>query len=281
MSSTTHDAIALIAAAPAHTRARLVNDFIADRMGSFRRIASALCRNFGVAPGQYLEDFSQMVCVEAYTMLTEQLEETGTGSEIMNFEGLLHHRARQVVRTYLDTDDAPATEMTSIMRRKRVLKATRDEMAQNLGRVPTDREVVDEHNDRMHRQRANPAKQGVLASVNDFQTFRTTAEIGDHDFSQPIDMDCVLHPVEGPQVVKMIVERTRQYSEQLGWCAELWLAGVYDRGEDDAPRYNDSPKEIAETMGVTAATVRNYIRKIKEHAMVIVAEEFGITEDTV
>jgi hypothetical protein len=99
------------------------------------------------------------------------------------------------------------------------------------------------HNTRMWENRANPVKQGVIASVEDLRVSRAQDDIDDHDYSAPIDTDFVLHPVEGPRFIQLIVERTSAYNERLGKAAELWLSGLYSEvHEPGSPRSTRSPK---------------------------------------
>jgi hypothetical protein len=274
MSENTRDAVRAIAAADGRARENLIHEFMRSRMGLFNRIGWSLCRNFGVNPAQHGEDFASMVSQEAYVMLTEQIADDEALEQVQVWEAMLKLRSKQLVRNFLDKEMAPATEMSSTFRRVRMLNQTRDEMRLALSREPTDNEVVTEHNTRMYANRSNPVKQGVLATVDDLSVYRATADVDNHDYEQPIDTEFVLHPVEGPKFIKLLVEKTSEYNERLGEAAELWLSGLYSGSGEIG-----TPEKIAEAMGVSQSTARSYIRKIKEHAVIVASEAFGITAD--
>jgi hypothetical protein len=274
MSENTRDAVRAIAAAQGRARDNLIHEFMRSRMGLFNRIGWSLCRNFGVNPAQHGEDFASMVSQEAYVMLTEQIADDEALEQVHVWEAMLKLRSKQLVRNFLDKDMAPATEMSSTFRRVRMLNQTRDEMRLALSREPTDDEVVKEHNTRMYANRSNPVKQGVLATVDDLSVYRATADVDNHDYEQPIDTEFVLHPVEGPKFIKLLVEKTSEYNERLGEAADLWLSGLYSGSGEIG-----TPEKIAEALGVSQSTARSYIRKIKEHAVIVASEAFGITAD--
>ena len=276
MSENTHDVIRSIAAATGRTRENMIDDFIRARLGLFKQIAWGLCRRFGHDPAQHVDDFSSIVSMTAFKMLTEGLDDDEMLESVNNWEGMLRVQARAAVRNYIDKEGAPMAEMTSALRRKRLLDATRDEIRRELGREPSPQEIVDTHNARMHENRANPVKQGVIATVEDLRVSRIHDDVDDHDYAAPIDTDFILHPVEGPRFVKLIVERTGSYNERLGQAAELWLSGLYREGQ---PPRIATVEEISEALDVSASTARSYVRKIKEYAVLVAREEFAITED--
>lgn len=278
MSENTHDAIRRIAAATGRLRQRMIEDFFASRRGLFNQIGFSLCRNFGVAVSQHGEDFASIVAREAWVMLSEQLEDPSQLEQVNVWEAMLKLRSKQIVKNFLDKDMSPAAEMSSTWRRVRLLNQTRDEMRIALHREPTDEEIVTTHNTRMRANRANPVKQGVIATVDDLHVWRASADVEDHDRAGTIDAEFVLHPVEGPKFIKLLVERTTEYNERLGEAAELWLSGLY---RTDGPPVIRTPEEIAEALDVSRSTARSYIRKIKEYAVVVASEAFGITADDV
>lgn len=278
LSENTRDVIRGISAASGGRRETLVNQFIADRWGLFRQIAWSLCRNFGVSVDGNGDDFTSMVAEEAYRMLTEHLEDDEKLESVEVWEGMLKVRSRQKVRNYLDRDAAPAAEMTSALRRVRLLNQTRDAMRMELHREPTDREVVETHNEKMNASRSNAVKQGVIATVEDLQTYRVCADVDDHDRAEPLDTEFVLHPVEGPRFIKLLIARTSEYNDRLGDAARIWLGGLY--GGDHPPRIA-SIAEISDALGVSRSTARAYVRKIKEYAVTVVQDEFGITESDI
>lgn len=278
MSENTHDAVRAIAAAAGRQRENMIEDFFAARQGLFNQIGFSLCRNFGVAASQHGEDFASIVAREAWVMLSEQLADPEQLEQVNVWEAMLKLRSKQIVKNYLDKDMSPAAEMSSTWRRVRLLNQTRDEMRLALHREPTDEEIVTTHNTRMRANRANPVKQGVIATVDDLHVWRASADVDDHDRAESVDVDFVLHPVEGPKFIQLLVERTSEYNDRLGEAAELWLSGLY---RTDGPPLIRTPEEIAEALNVSKSTARSYIRKIKEYAVVVASEAFGITADDI
>ncbi|HEX9229283.1 MAG TPA: hypothetical protein VF885_21995 [Arthrobacter sp.] len=276
MSENTRDAVRAIADAPPHRRTAMINDFISDRMTLFKQISRWLCRNFGQSYENHGEDFASMVSMEAFKMLSEQISDEEQLERVEVWEGMLRVRSRQIIRNFLDKEMAPAADMSPTLRRVRLLNQTRDEMARETGRFPTDAEVVEAHNTKMRAQRVNPVKQGVIATVEDLQVFRQCADVQDHDYSAPIDTDFVLHPVEGPRFIELLVARTTAYNERLGEAARLWLSGLYAEGE---PPKIATVEEIADALGVSQSTARAYVRKIKDYAITVAREEFDIGQD--
>ena len=278
MSENTRDAVRAIAAAPAHRQANMINDFLAARMGLFRSIARHLCVKYGASIPDHIEDFASLVSMDAYKLVMKQIADPVELERVEVWEAMLRVISRATVRGYLDKDGTPGSGMSSTMRRVRLLNATREAMRRDEGREPTDQEVVDTHNALMWKNRADPVKQGVIATVADLSVHRESVDVTDYDqdCSQPIDTEFVLHPVEGPRFIKTLVARTAEYNPTLGTAADLWLSGLY--AEDRAPRIA-TVKEIAEAMDVTEAQARSFVRKIKEHAIRVAEEVFGITAD--
>lgn len=278
MSENTRDAVRAIAAAPAHRQATLINDFLAARMGLFRSIARHHCIKYGVSVADNVEDLTSLVSLDAYKLVMKQIADPVELERVEVWEAMLRVISRSTVRGYLDKDGTPGSGMSSTMRRIRLLHATREAMRRDEGREPTDQEVVDAHNALMRKNRADPVKQGVIATVADLAVHRESVDVTDYDqdCSQPIDTEFVLHPVEGPRFIRTLVTRMAEYNPTLGTAADLWLSGLY--AEDQEPRVA-TVREIAEAMGVTEAQARSFIRKIKEHAIKVASEVFGITAD--
>lgn len=278
MSENTRDAIRAIAEAPVHRQKEMINDFMSVRMGLFRSIARHHCLRYGVSVADNVEDFTSLVSIDAFKMLKKQIEDPDELERIEVWEAMLRLTSRSTVRGHMDKDATPGSGMTSAMRRIRLLNQTREMMRRNEGREPTDQEIVDTHNALMRQNRSNPVKQGMIATVADLSVHRESTDITeyDQDYSQPIDSEFVLHPVEGPKFIKLLVARTAEYNAMLGQVAELWLSGLYAEGVE--PRIA-TVKEIAAAMGITDAAARSHVRKIKEHAVEVASEVFGITVD--
>lgn len=273
MSENTHEMVRAIAASSGTEQTNLIHAFMKSRWGLFKQISWSLCRNFGVSVDVNGEDFTSLIAEDAYKMLTEQINDDEKLERVENWEGMLKVRSRQVVRNFLDKEMAPAAEMTSTLRRVRLLNQTRDLMRLEAGTEPADRDVVEVHNAKMWATRSNPVKQGVLATVEDLQVYRACADVEDHDHTEPIDTEFVLHPVEGPKFIRLLVDKTAAHNERLGQAAGLWLSGLY---REDGPPVIGTVEEIAEALDVSKSTARAYIRKIKDFAVIVFQDEFDI-----
>ncbi|GAB4098644.1 hypothetical protein [Sinomonas halotolerans] len=254
-------------------RRELVEAFLRGRWTQFGQIARWLCRNFGVDPAVYAEDFHSMVSIEAYAMLIEQLDPEDARERVVSFDGLLRVRARAAVRSWLDTEAAPASHMSTALRRRRMLGAVRDELRAARNEEPADSEVVREHNRRMAETRSDPARQGVLATVADLAVTRRTEELPEREPPCP-EPDWTLHPAEGPAIVRRIIARAHEHGPALGHTAELWLSPLYSSTGPGEPL---EVPVIAAALGLSRTAARARLARLRTLAAEVAAHEFGIT----
>lgn len=269
----THAELWGIAAETGSRRTAARDEFIGSREQLFKTIARRLCRNFGIQIALHMDDVQQIVAMEAIAWVDEMMENPESIDEIMNWEGMLHARAKASVRSWHDSNLSPASGMISVNRRIRVLNQVRDEM-RAAGSEPTDHEVVDEHNRRMRAARKDPARQGMIATIEDLRLAATAANIDDHDRMGPMEDGCVLHPAEGPEFVRSVVEAARGKSEIVSKVAETWLSGVYS---GEGAEQVLSAAEVAERLDISRSSAASHIRFVKALAVQILAEDLGIT----
>lgn len=269
----THAELWEIANAFGQARVSERDRFIESRTKLFRGIAFRLCRNFGIQVALHLDDVQQIVAMEAVAWVDELAADPGKIDAVINWEGLLHVRAKASVRSWHDTNLSPASGMVSVNRRIRVLNQVRDEI-RAAGSEPTDHEVVEEHNRRMRASRKDPARQGMIATVEDLRLAATAANIDDHDRMGPMEDGCVLHPSEGPEFVRSVVEAARGRSELVSKVAEAWLSGVYSGSGAEQVL---SVSEVADALKISRSAASEHIRYVKALAATILAEDLGIT----
>lgn len=98
---------------------------------------------------------------------------------------------------------------------------------------------------------------------------------------EPIDRDlpasgpeeCLLHPAEGPALVRTVIERARSIGGVTADVAEAWLCRVHD--PEGAPRLL-SPREVAERLDLPQESAAAQVRKVRTLAQRVLAEELGV-----
>lgn len=269
----THQMIWEIVLAEGSEQIRARDEFIESRGKLFRNIAFRLCRNFGIQKALHLDDVVQIVAMEAVAWVDELIAEPKEINKVVNWEGMLHVRARASVRAWNDMNLSPASGMISVSRRVRALNQLRDEM-RSTGNEPTDREVVEAHNEKMRATRKDPARQGMLATVDDLHLAATAADIDDHDRMGPMEDGCLLHPAEGPEFVKSVVEAAAGRGETVARVAAVWLSGVYS---GEGAEQVLTVAEVASELKISRSTASAHIRFVKGLARTILADDLGIT----
>jgi hypothetical protein len=206
----TAEEIAAIAAASGHAREVLINDFMTRRMDLFRRFAVGLTRRLGVHPDSR-EDIAQLVAETAYLMLRN----VNAKALPTRWEGLLYVTANSRVRSYLESGAyTPASGMTSRTRRASKLAYTQGKLQSDLGREPTDAEVVHAWNAEAHERYADAVRQGMVASEADLVP--TTSRDIDNAVLPVLDLrdDFVLHPAESSGFVASVIRACEQVSQR-------------------------------------------------------------------
>lgn len=293
----------IVAAQEGPSREGLIDIFMRDRMVTFRQIARKICRNYSYSVANDLGDIESMVAQQALKMIRLAIEDVTELDKVnYSWEGLLFSKSRQMVRQFMDREMMPATEMTGIIRRQRSLQETRDAMRIAMQSEPTNAEVVTEHNEKMYRNRSNPVKQGMVASLDDAKYLRSFANIDDHDNyadERATDGggDYVLHPTEGPKFLARLIEQCELIDAQeaaspqssrrsskpaienpLASTAQAWFGPLYSGTDPEGPR-TATITQISEVLGISATTARAYVFRVRQAAITVCAEQFGITAD--
>lgn len=267
----------IVAADPPH-RVRLIQSFLLTRDSVFNRLSFSIARKFAAEHAR--DDLRQIIMIEAHAMITEAIEDPDYLESVDSFEGMLAVRSHARSRTYLDRDDIGVTNVTTILRRRRMLMATREQMMLESGGEVSDNDVVDAHNKKVTATRVNAQKQGMIATVSDMrQNFApaadselaeiagaTTDSTGDH----------LLHPLEGRAFVTEIIRRCDLEDTRLGEFARAWLEAVYFDG-DEAPNERD----LAKAFSITKAAVAKTIVRVRAIALDALHETLDIGEDDV
>lgn len=262
-----------MAAASEGSQSQLRETFFYDQRKLFRFLAHRLCRTMGLATALHRDDVEQLVALEAVAWVDELLVNPAAIDVIESFEGLLHVRSRSSVRTWADRILSPASGMVSLNRRVRKLNQLRDELRAATGTEPTDGELAREHNERMLATRKDAAKQGMLVTAEDLRVARPAVDIEDLELAVSETEDGLLHPTEGPAVVRAVIERARSIGGVTSDVAQAWLSGVY---ESEGAQRVLTTREVAGQLGLTQESAAAQIRKVRALAKRILADQLGI-----
>lgn len=287
--------LSAIAQAPDESaREVLVHEFISTRKRFFTQVAAQICHTYGYSINNDLDDAYQITCLVAFNMLTKVIDDPVQIEKIyVSWEGMLRKNARTKVREFMDKNSSVASGMSGQARRRRTLRAVRDRLRHEMQMEPDDQLVVDVHNAEMLERRVDAGKQSMLATVEDLHTHRDWVEVPEDLRADDGGDDFVLHPSEGPKFLARLrarcVELDRKVLQDasakkrpvldnpLTVVADAWFGPLYSN-EYGEPRMGTA-KEIAEALGVPRTSARKYIFKVRETAMALASEEFGITAD--
>lgn len=267
------DQLREMAAASGDERLRLRDEFIGDQRKAFRLLAHRLCRTMGLSAALHRDDVEQLVAIEALTWVDELLEDPSALEAIENFSGMLHVRSRAAVRAWADRNLSPASGMVSLNRRVRKLNQLRDEMRAATGAEPTDGELTHEHNRRMMAARKDAAKQGMLATTADLRVAGPAVDIHALELAAVGPEESLLHPTEGPVLVRAVIERARRIGGVTSDVAQAWLSGVY---ASEGSQRVLTTAEVAEQLGLTQESAAAQIRKVRTLAKRVLADQLGI-----
>lgn len=283
-------------ATPGAHQERLIEEFVESRQRLFRQIGAQACHTYGYNLNNSLDDAASMTAMVAMGMIRKAIESPFELDAIYSsWDGLLRKNARTKIREFMDKNNAPASKMSGLARRRRTLQDVRDRLRQELQCEPTDLQVVERHNAEMLESRADAAKQSMIATVDDLNTSRTWAEIQDDDRATDGGDDFVLHPAEGPVFLSKLrarcVEldaaaaavgskgRKRAVENPLTIVADAWFGPLYANNMGH-PQVGTT-KDIVDALNIPRTSARKYIFQVREVAMQLASEQFGITADDV
>lgn len=177
----------------------------------------------------------------------------------------LHHRAHFVIRDYAESGEVTAeAEATGTKRRRRSAYANADDLRAIYGSEPTDEEIVEHLNGLAMAGRADPKKQGALASASDLEPFGMVPT--DPDALDPVSLgradnyasalDVVADAIWLADCTEEILDRAREANPLLGRFAEIWLASVVDADPI-------SCAGIAARIGVSRSTAERMATRVR------------------
>ena len=264
------DEISHIAPGPAQDRA--INDFLEKRTKVFRSFGIQLCRRHGAEQAGLEDDVTQEVRLEAFKMIREQLEGSAKITRKRVWELELRYRCTNGARSTIDSATATASGTSSLARRRRNLKVTEEIMINENGAVPTDKELVARHNERMEASRANATKQGMKATTEDLKVTASVDVDSMRSLSIEAPRDCVLHPAESETFQRSVVAHCKAESETLGKVAAIWMELI-----SQGVQQPEIVAEIVSRTELSAAQVRRRIHNIRALSVEMLENQHGIT----
>jgi hypothetical protein len=214
--------------APTHKRDRIVNELITILYPHFGNWAPTFCRVSGDVHGQQRDDIISVVAEHVLGIIREAAE-PGKHEGVSNWYSYLYGASRYASLAYFGSSKVTAASgMTSLLRKQRHIARTRATLRGSLGREPMDVEIIDAANQDMRERRSNPEKQGALVDLSDLNIILPTADVADHDRAlSDTDETSLLAPVEGQELVTLIVNACTEISVELGAVAHVWIGGSY------------------------------------------------------
>ena len=272
----THDELRTILVARDRERKDLINDFLFARKQVFLRHAGQLCHHFRQSRNTMFEDIAQIVAQTAFEMILEMLRKPELIDEIVSFEAVLKTRAQYATYQWLRSSAVtPMSGMSNVERRRSLLAKTRASMTAENGVAPTDDEVIEETNRRLHETNKDPKRSGFLVSKADLSSSVSVSSIID-ETDQP-DVNAAhqpdahgalgFHPAERSRFIQMVRARLQFHDDAalIADMAEFWLRESLDA---EMPTGTD----LADKFDVSVTLARTYLRDIKAACAAVLTE---------
>lgn len=254
----------------------LVEYFLAKMTPMHHQIARQLAHQYKRNRNSIdLDEFYQEIQIAAYGLIREFAD--GKIAEITSWRALLSTRVRNALPRHIDKFYNPLSGQTELKRQIRKSAGIRLWLAQELGREPTDQEVVDETNRQMKEARSDESKVGEL-KISDLAADgppQSLDDAGDRPDPASVESDSELHALEVTPLVGAVIDRCEAKNETCGAVARVWFGVQLEHG------YRPDGTEVAEAVGIRPTTARQYITRVKQVAKRVLAEKYGIlpTED--
>lgn len=249
-------------------RERLIEEFFEARRGLFARMSWQLSRRYGNLAGSQ-DDVLSAVMNEAVEMFFENLTDPLRFVQVINWEGLLTVRCAKAINRMVDDRQTHGmTRVSGLLKRRQAMARTRQSLQSQLGRIPTDQEIVDATNERLAWSRADQRRQGMICKIEDLH-WNKSVDIE----SVTIDYETqfLLHPIEGSRIVSRTLKAAQQQGGLAGEVAHLWLSAYLEN--QPFPSILEMTK-ILKTRhpNITKTTVQSALTQVKLIARVLLAE---------
>lgn len=259
---------------------RTISTLLAELEPDTRHWAGALCASNGDRARSHLDDVHNVIRIELAAVL-RALIETTQPPEIDNILGYLRRIAgraaygyfHSVVFTGLGGGSGPA-------RRAGTIHTVRRELAMDLGRPPSDLEVVDEANRRARTNRRDPGKQGTLVTLADVSATHPVSLDGLLDVEASAlafgaageSTAAALDRVDAERLVARVLDVCASVAAPLGAAARVWIGEALAE-----PPVIGTAEEIARCLAVDPGDAAELLSGCRTVASLICHTEFGIS----
>lgn len=293
-----------------------IDAFLRAAQPSITDASYKIARRLSVNTHREIDEIRSLVSEYAWKLATSVKDRPGDARTGHTLESMLVARAMPAATRHIARFSSAPSGAVGISRKSHLLDQMRAELAQKLGRNPTDAELVTAHNERMYAQRKNPKKQGVIATIDDIGLHRriasTPVTISSADspeeatsssrldragFTADItgatgsrgEPDHVIAPFEGKQFHAHLVAAAEQTDDRLGAIASRWVELIEEgNSEDDTVRITQTRggRRVSKTSIIAILCqeftldehqAHNAVGYIRDLARDVLAEQMGIT----
>lgn len=251
-------------------RHRWVDRILRFMLPHFRNWAPTLCRISGDVYRTHLDDVISVIAERTLEVLNEALV-PGKHEKVANWYSYLNGISRYAALAYFNSSEVTAASgMVALQRKQRHIARVREDLRKKLGREPEPMEIVDSANEQMRARRSNPEKQGVLVELADLDNVLPVADIADHDRAVEAD-DYVISPVEGRELVELVISACFEHSDTLGKVADVWVGALYAE-----PPALGTVTEVARTLHIRQDRAADLLAEARDVARDACEERFGV-----
>jgi hypothetical protein len=255
-----------------------VHQFLSDtrHQAFFRKLTASLCNRYSIRLEMWGDDVHVIVQQVAWGMLVDQAQHTWA-SAYDSWSQAMALGAQNKVKAFAESADyLGVSGASTLTRRQRMLEARRQAMLAG-GFEASPQDVVDAHNQEMHRTRSDPARQGVLATTEDMIRLGTLPLEFANDPttympSTGSESDCPLLTTDAKELIRKVLIRCDATNGTMRQVAHA----VYGQALSEPP-FIATAREAAEISGLGVDKVRRHLREVDDLLRQILAEEYGIT----
>lgn len=259
-------------AATVEDRQYIIEKIIVLLYSHFANWAPTFCRINGDIGGNHRDDVVSVVAERVLCILRESTE-PGKHENVDNWYSYLYASGRYASLAYFNSSKVtPSSGMVSVVRKQRHIARVKEVLRGRLGREPDHQEVMDAANADMRSRRSNPEKQGVLVDLSDLKVIIPTADVANHDRAIVTDEQALLAPVEGRELIKLIVESCGEISPELGRAAHSWIGNMYSE-----PPSLGTAADIALALDISTAKASRLLSSARDTARDLCSRRFGIS----
>lgn len=238
--------------------------------------AQKACNRFGLDYSRHVEDLENEARTLIFLILTDPAASQSARRIVNGFPTALSIRFGDHVKTLIESSDWTGSRgMSTRIRRGRALAMHRARMVEELGRIPSDHEVLESYNTMVTAARSDAARQGALATELDLSPVEPAMLDPTLDIpAASHEDDLPLVSAEARPLLELVLQRCAAHGGNLALVARAWLDHF-----DAAPPYIATVAEIVAEVGLHESVVRGLLLQAQQVARDVLAEDFGITED--